>query len=275
MWRSPEESGTSGLPSRVVVLSPHLDDAVLSLGAAIARATRAGAHVKCLTVFAYGEADRRPAAAWDRACGFESAAEARKVRRKEDARACGLVGAVPEWLDFFDVEYGDRVEDDDLWARIAPAIEGADALLVPGFPLAVPDHLRLARLALSRRPARVRLGLFAEQPYASWGVMSRGGRAGSAGLSAADGVRNAARIALATPAGRRLVRPETAAELLHLVEEPVWQPLRSSLRDWTAKRRAIQAHRSQVKGFGPLVLTRIALHERAWGGEAVAWLAPR
>jgi len=91
------------LRGRVVVVSPHLDDAVLSLGATIARAARAGAQVHALTVFAYGDEDL-PVAPWDAECGFRSAGHARSVRREEDARGCALVGAIPDWLPFYDVE---------------------------------------------------------------------------------------------------------------------------------------------------------------------------
>ena len=257
------------------MLSPHLDDAVLSLGAAIASASRSGADVLALTVFAYGD-DDRPAAPWDRDCGFASTAEARRTRRLEDAEGCAIVGAVPEWLPFYDVEYGDPAGDEAIWEQIAPRLEGADAVLIPGFPLAVPDHLRLARMVLGRKPGGLRVGLYAEQPYASWRIMSRGGRASSAGLHARDGMRNALHVVARTPRGRRLAEPAASAGIDDLLETPpVWLPLRRSGRDWLAKQRAIRAHRSQVNGFGPLVLTRISMQEWAIGGEAVAWLPAR
>ena len=267
--------GDALLRGRVVVVSPHLDDTVLSLGATVARAARAGAQVHSLTVFAYGDEDL-PAAPWDVACGFASAGSARAARRAEDARGCALVGAIPEWLPFFDVEYGpDRHTDDELWERIEPLLAGAAAVLIPGFPLAVSDHERLARLVLTRAHGPA-IGLYAEQPYASWRIMSRGGRAGAGELEASDGARNTVHVALGGERGRRLTRPGVPPAIAGLIAAPVeWRAGGSGLRDRAAQHRAIRAHASQVKGFGPLVATRIALHERAWGGEAIAWVRPR
>ncbi len=50
---------------RVVVVSPHSDDAVLSLGAAIAAWARRGAEVEVLTVFALDPGSHAPAGGWD------------------------------------------------------------------------------------------------------------------------------------------------------------------------------------------------------------------
>ena len=70
------------LPERVVVVSPHLDDAVLSLGGAISRASRAGAHVTVLTVLAGDSDSSEPAGSWDRRAGFETEADATRGRRE-------------------------------------------------------------------------------------------------------------------------------------------------------------------------------------------------
>jgi hypothetical protein len=36
-----------------------------------------------------------------------------------------------------------------------------------------------------------------------------------------------------------------------------------------AKRQAVRAYSSQLRGFGPLVPERMALYEHSWGGEGV------
>ena len=46
---------------RLVVISPHLDDAVMSVGGTIARAVRAGVKVEVLTVFGYVPLSETPA----------------------------------------------------------------------------------------------------------------------------------------------------------------------------------------------------------------------
>jgi LmbE family N-acetylglucosaminyl deacetylase len=264
----------SRLNGRVAVLSPHLDDGVLSLGAAIAEASSGGAEVRIVTVFAYDPQANGSAGAWDAACGFHSAAEAAQARRAEDAESCARVGAEPVWLPFADEEYGEPVGDDELWAAIEPRLTGADAVLVPGFPLAVGDHQRVSRLVLERLPHSMTVGLYVEQPYASWRLMSFGGRAGAPGMSPRRGVGNTVRLALAPGSRPASQRPSVPASLGALVPEPVhWDAVPHGARAGVAKRRAIRAHRSQVRGFGPLVLTRIWVYERAWGGEAVAWLS--
>lgn len=50
----------------LVVLSPHLDDAVLSLGATIARLSRHGRSVRVVTAFANDPTSRAPAGPWGR-----------------------------------------------------------------------------------------------------------------------------------------------------------------------------------------------------------------
>src|SRR5213080_853986 len=93
------------LEGRVVVVSPHLDDAVLSLGAALARAARRGGAVTVLTVLAGDPASETPAGEWDSQAGFATAGEAARARREEDRRACALLGVEPVWLPFSDHQY--------------------------------------------------------------------------------------------------------------------------------------------------------------------------
>src|SRR2546430_16941660 len=76
------------LPERVVVVSPHLDDAVLSLGGAISRASRAGAHVTVLTVLAGGPDSSEPAGSWHRRPGLEAEPGAPRARLGADRQGC-------------------------------------------------------------------------------------------------------------------------------------------------------------------------------------------
>ena len=159
------------LGGRVVVISPHLDDAVLSLGAGISWAARHEADVTVLTVLAGDPASTEPAGAWDRRAGFASAGEAARVRRLEDERACELLRAQPVWLPFSDHQYGRGGTDDEIRAAVLEAVAGAHVLL-PGFPLAHDDHAWLHRLLDGAFPAD-RVELYAEQPYAAWSEESR------------------------------------------------------------------------------------------------------
>ncbi|MGB2875425.1 MAG: PIG-L family deacetylase [Gaiellaceae bacterium] len=154
------------LPGRVVVVSPHLDDGVLSLGGAIASATRRGARVTILTVLAGDPESSQPAGEWDSRAGFTTEGEAVRARREEDRRACARVGAETEWLQFPDEQYG-LLDDDRVSASVRERVGNA-AVLLPGFPLAHPDHARLNALLLGRGLGGARVGLYAEQPYALW-----------------------------------------------------------------------------------------------------------
>ena len=85
--------GAMSLPRRTAVLSPHVDDAVISLGASIYRATRAGSYVRIVTVFSGDPDSVLEASGWDSLPGFSTEGQAVRMRRSEDAEACSVVGA--------------------------------------------------------------------------------------------------------------------------------------------------------------------------------------
>jgi LmbE family N-acetylglucosaminyl deacetylase len=156
--------GAERLSGAVAVLSPHLDDGVLSLGAAIA-ATRAD--VTIVTVLA-GDPDSELAAGhWDSRAGFRTAGEATRARRAEDVRACDEVGAKRAWLPYFDEQYPRLGEDDEIWKGVLAALGDAETVLVPGFPLMHPDHRWLHDLVATRDLPDRRLGHYVEEPYAA------------------------------------------------------------------------------------------------------------
>jgi LmbE family N-acetylglucosaminyl deacetylase len=262
------------LGDRVVVLSPHLDDAVFSVGAAIAGAARRGAEVAIVTVFADDPESGAPAAPWDAACGFATEGEAARARRDEDRRACALVGAAPVWLPFRDEEYGRDAPEEEIREALDAECEGADTVLVPGFPLAHPDHAWLTRLVLRRGLSPPRTGLYVEQPYASWQILGRGRRTWAVpGLTLSRALGTSMRLLLRRPSGRALQAPSRPAELPSGEARLDWLRLSASPADWWSKQRAMRAYASQLRGFGPLVAERIALYEFGWGGEGLAWLS--
>jgi LmbE family N-acetylglucosaminyl deacetylase len=158
----------------LVVLSPHLDDAVLSIGAYMHAQARLGTDVRVVTVFANDPASGDPPGEWDVLCGFASAAAGARARREEDVRACAIVGAEPRWLAFADDSYGREPDPDEVWASIQRVVADSAVLLVPGFPLRHSDHAWLTRLVVERRTElSPTLGFYAEQPYAR-AVLDRG-----------------------------------------------------------------------------------------------------
>jgi LmbE family N-acetylglucosaminyl deacetylase len=151
-------------PGLIVVVSPHSDDGVLSLGATMARWARAGARVELLTVLGLDPTSTTPTEGWDRRAGFATEGEAARARREEDGRACALLGAVPHWLPYGSVDFDRHGDDDEIWAAVSRRVEKAAVVLLPGSPLTHPDHAWLSSLVTRRLPAEV-VGLYAEQPY--------------------------------------------------------------------------------------------------------------
>lgn len=222
---------------RVSIVSPHLDDAALSMGATIARASREGAVLSVVTVFAGDPAASGPAGNWDRACGFATEGSAARGRREEDRAACLALGARPVWLRFPDVQYAGDRDGDQVWLELGPHLD-VDLVLLPGYPLTHVDHVWLTQLALERLPGRARIGFYVERPYAP-------GR-GAPGRAAAG--------ALAL-----LGRGLTWARF-----RPGWGELRS-------KGRACRAYRSQFRFLKPHLRRRLALPELWWETEYLGW----
>jgi LmbE family N-acetylglucosaminyl deacetylase len=149
---------------RIVVVSPHLDDGVLSLGASMSSWARHGAAVELLTVLACDPASKAPTGGWDARGGFATEGESALARREEDRQACAVLGASPVWLPYGSGDYELHGAETAVRDAVLRALEGADSILVPGFPLSHPDHAWLAEL-LSGALGRWRVGRYAEQPY--------------------------------------------------------------------------------------------------------------
>ncbi len=126
---------------RIVVVSPHLDDAVLGCSYLLA----AHPAVTVVTAFAGRPVEYPdPPGHWDALGGFGPGDEVHVTRRAEDAAALGSFDARPVWLDFVEHSYLER----DDWVRpeqVVDALEAAvrapnpTAVFAP-FGLANPDH---------------------------------------------------------------------------------------------------------------------------------------
>ena len=106
---------------RIVVVSPHFDDAVQGAGYLLAGHPRS----TVLTVLG----GRPPAypdtpSPWDALGGFKAGDDIVALRRAEDEAALAELDAVPHWLEFSDHQYLDRAD----WYRpadVAPALAAA------------------------------------------------------------------------------------------------------------------------------------------------------
>jgi len=126
----------------VVVVSPHLDDAVLGCGRFLA------AHPGATVVTLYAgapDAYPDPMTRWDTAAGFRPGDDVVGARKHEDAAALAHVGASPVWLDFVEHQYLPRPE----WVGPEATVDRLEqqlrdlaptAVLLP-FGIANPDHV--------------------------------------------------------------------------------------------------------------------------------------
>jgi LmbE family N-acetylglucosaminyl deacetylase len=226
-------------PATYLYISPHLDDAVLSVGGLIAAQLGAGDRVIVGTICtddppAHGRLSPLANAIHNR---WGSPRAPYEQRRREDINACrslggaewvhlGLLDAIyrskPDWPDL-------RYEDfDELFGPIprwdltfSASIEGAIDSLVARFrpraifgPLGVGrnvDHLHV-RNALLRLPAVAIRGFYEEQPY-STGYLPR-------------------------------ASPDPVAVALRTCPQPL--RARTHLVDWTIKLQAIRCYESQL-----------------------------
>lgn len=199
-----------------VVLSPHLDDAALSLGGLIQRLPEPRAVV---TVHGGPPAAGAAVSEWDAACGFLSAREAYETRLAEDARACAVLGAEQVLLGHADNPYrcgGPLTAVDAFLAGLPPQTE----IFVP-LATNQRDHAavrdRALGLVAGRRPR-----VYADLPYTAvmpgWGTGS---------LDPASG-----------GAAYRAMQERYALEVVHDV--------RLGGAEWARKRDAVLCYASQL-----------------------------
>ncbi len=143
----------------MIVLSPHLDDAVWSCHGLLEGAT-------VVTICAGIPSASTPPTQFDKRAGFRSAANAMRARRREDEAAAVLAGFTVRHLNYLDHGYG--VEQD-----MVSAVEEALADVGEGEPvigplgLRHPDHQRIAyAFAAVAHRDRLNAWLYEELPYA-------------------------------------------------------------------------------------------------------------
>lgn len=155
----------TGIERPLLVLSPHLDDAVLSCGRLLADAP--GALV--VTIFAGRPPAGAPLTAWDAAAGFAFGDDVIGARRAEDAAALAVLGAHPLWLGFRDAQYGGADPPRAIADRLAPLVAAAPGAVLAPLGLFHSDHVRArdaALLALRDAPGGPLCLLYADAPYA-------------------------------------------------------------------------------------------------------------
>ena len=153
---------------RIVVLSPHFDDAAMGAGQMLIR--HAGADTAVITVLggrppAYPD----PPSPWDALGGFQAGDDVVAVRREEDRAAMEVLDSVPVWLEFADHQYlpePERAKPEDVAPRLEEAItaRAPTAVFVP-MGLANPDHVMTHDAAMIVRGRRPEWAWFAYEDH--------------------------------------------------------------------------------------------------------------
>jgi LmbE family N-acetylglucosaminyl deacetylase len=146
----------------VAVLSPHLDDAVVSVWHVLTGDGRA----QVVNVFAgLPPADPGPTMA-DRLAGFDSSAELLKTRYEEDREALALVGCEPVMLDFIEDQYrAEPVTVDDLLDGLSALVPAAASVVAPAAIGGHPDHRLVRDVALQLASEGHPVELYGDIPY--------------------------------------------------------------------------------------------------------------
>jgi len=227
---------------KLVVISPHLDDAVMSVGATMHRAARRGADVVLVTVFAGDVSSDGLASYWDARRGVAEKSAVLGARRREDAAAAEVLGARSVWLPFDDGAYVSLRDPDVIWAALAPLLDDADAVLLPGWPLSHPDHRFTSLLVVERAPAHLPLLFFAEMPY------------GAHPVAMAKGFLKGRRSALLAHAYGGVLE---------------WRRSPVTKDDFAAKQAAVHCYAGELETLG-LDATFAAVHDRVLRRELLA-----
>ncbi|WP_053572258.1 PIG-L family deacetylase [Caballeronia cordobensis] len=218
----------------LLIVSPHLDDAVFSCGEAIAGAPGT---IVC-TLFA-GAPREALVTGWDTQCGFTNADRAMHARRDEDAAALDALGARPVHLGFLDSQYAgdDPAAPDAIAAALSDVIRttACRALYIP-LGLFHSDHDLAHRACLIAWLADTALRCIAYED-ALYRRMNGLVQMRLAGL-ANDGI-------VVTPVSCRI---DTASLASH----------------HEAKQRAVSRYHSQLKAFGPNGYDDVFAPERFW-----------
>ncbi len=148
---------------RVAVVSPHLDDAVLSAWLVLT-STRPVSVISCFA----GVPEPSVQGLWDKKTGRSSAAAAVAARRAEDVAALGLSESEAVHLDLLDEQYRGEREPPraELVALLREHLAGAREVWLPAGLGGHTDHLAARDAALVATTPTQRVRVYADLPYA-------------------------------------------------------------------------------------------------------------
>jgi LmbE family N-acetylglucosaminyl deacetylase len=160
-----------------VILSPHLDDAVLSCWHVLTRSD----DVVVINVFAGEPAGLGAPAWWDEYTGATDSGARVRERIEEDRRALALAGREPINLSFLDEQYREHDQPlDPLTEQIERLLPPASDIYAPAALANHTDHLLVRAAALELRAFGFDVSLYADLPHATvhgWPAWVAGARA--------------------------------------------------------------------------------------------------
>ncbi|MGN6695058.1 MAG: PIG-L deacetylase family protein [Aquihabitans sp.] len=150
----------------IVVLSPHLDDAVISAWSVLQSAPPT--EVQVVEVFA-GIPQEGATGPYDPIFGATDSAALVRQRRAEDIEALRAVSLTPVHLPHLDDQYRSKpVDPGELAWSIDDAVPTASVLVAPAGIGRHPDHVAVRDLALEvASQGGIELQLYADLPYAT------------------------------------------------------------------------------------------------------------
>lgn len=225
---------------KAVVLSPHLDDAVLSVGATINSLRRRGARVVLLTAFA-GDPDRDVRLSyWDAKRNARDKAHALEMRCQEDDAATAMLQIESIKLPFDDFAYLPPRDPAEIVAAMEPELADADVILTPGWPLIHPDH-RYLSILIQRCVRGAALYFYEELPYGAQPVQVL----------------------------KRNLRGRRAPSLAYEIgSDLTWRRALTSSEDFAAKRAAVACYAGELAALGRHA-TFGKLHDQIWRREMI------
>ena len=147
-----------------LIVSPHLDDALLSASQVAMSASSA----VVATLFAGPPPAEVELSEWDLLTGATSSLERYHERLAEDLRANEVVGARAVHLSFPEDQFREGLPDAaGCTAELAALLSEADTVWIPAGVGGHPDHLLARNLALAALPddARPAVGFYGDFPY--------------------------------------------------------------------------------------------------------------
>ena len=148
---------------RIVVLSPHLDDAVVSAWHVLT----SGHPVLVVDFFTAIPPEGLPLTMADRLAGFSSSAELVRARHAEDRHVLSRLECPSIMLDFTEDQYRTHpISLDQLRQRFVAQVPSAASVCAPAAIGAHPDHRLIRDLALQLAQEAWSVELYADLPYA-------------------------------------------------------------------------------------------------------------